>query len=379
MDNSEFKYYPDKEDPQFYEKIYRKLEFYKHQYEDEKRSMEEICDRGEFVLAPQQEYLKNYISPQTPYNGVLIMHETGTGKTCTAIQIAEGFKETLKSYNKRILVISSEAIKKNFKKELYNFSKEKLKKKREDSVQCTGLTYELGKDMDYLTIEQRKARVEQMIKAHYKFYAPMAFSNYVMKKLLNWDGNLETLDEKQKKKIKQKFSKTIIIFDEVHNIRRGIKIVGVKKILKILEAIIKFSNNLRIVLMSATPMYDRPREIIDLLNLLLLNDNKQPIVESEVFDKKGNLTAKGEEIIYEASKGYISYLRGENPSSFPVRLVPKEAVIPDVKYNIFGERLEKDEKIRFTEIVECPMEGIQLETYKEYMQDSTKSHKRPIF
>ena len=77
------------------------------------------------------------------------MHDTGTGKTCTAIQIAEGFKETLKSYGKKILVISSEAIKKNFKKELYNFSKEKLKRKREDSVQCTGLTYELGKEMDY--------------------------------------------------------------------------------------------------------------------------------------------------------------------------------------------------------------------------------------
>ena len=35
------------------------VEFYKHQYDDEKRPMEEICDRGEFVLAPHQEYLKS--------------------------------------------------------------------------------------------------------------------------------------------------------------------------------------------------------------------------------------------------------------------------------------------------------------------------------
>ena len=316
MSSNDFKFYPDKEDPQFYEKIYRKLEFYKHQYDDEKRSMEEICDRGEFVLAPHQEYLKNYISPQTPYNGVLIMHETGTGKTCTAIQIAEGFKETLKSYNKRIIVISSSAIKKNFKKELYNFSKEKLKKKREDSVQCTGLTYELEKDMEFLTLEQKKARVDQLIKSHYKFYAPMAFSNYIMKKLLNWDGNIETLTENQQKKLKQKYSRTVIIFDEVHNIRKGIQTAGIKKILKILEAIIRYSKNLRIVLMSATPMYDRPQEIVDLINLLLLNDNKEPLKEKEMFDKHNNLTEKGEEILFEASKGYISYLRGENPSSF---------------------------------------------------------------
>ena len=46
-----------------------------------------------------------------------------------------------------------------------------------------------------------------------------------------------------------------------------------------------------------------------------------------MFDKNNNLTEKGEEILFEASKGYISYLRGENPSSFPVRLIPKEAVI----------------------------------------------------
>ena len=116
----------------------------------------------------------------------------------------------------------------------------------------TGLTYELEKDMEFLTLEQKKARVDQLIKSHYKFYAPMAFSNYIMRKLLNWDGNMDTLTEAQQKKLKQKFSRTVIIFDEVHNIRKGIKTAGIKKILKILEAIIRFSKNLRIVLMSAT-------------------------------------------------------------------------------------------------------------------------------
>ena len=170
--------------------------------------------------------------------------------------------------------------------------------------------------MDFLTLEQKKARVDQLIKTHYKFYAPMAFSNYIMKKLLNWDGNIETLTENQQKKLKQKYSRTVIIFDEVHNIRKGIQTAGIKKILKILEAIIRYSKNLRIVLMSATPMYDRPQEIVDLINLLLLNDSKEPLKEKDMFDKNNNLTEKGEEILFEASKGYISFLRGENPSHF---------------------------------------------------------------
>jgi len=132
--SSKFKFHPEIEDPDFYKKIYSKKEFYKHQYKDENRKMEEICPQTsksrEFKLMPHQEFLKNYISPNTPYNGILIYHSTGVGKTCTAISIAEGFKETLKYYGKKIIVISSEAIKKNFKKELYNPKNEKLKKKK---------------------------------------------------------------------------------------------------------------------------------------------------------------------------------------------------------------------------------------------------------
>jgi len=120
-----------------------------------KRKMEDICPKTsktrEFKLMAHQEFLKNFISPNTPYNGVLIYHSTGVGKTCTAISIAEGFKDTMKSYNNKIIVISSDAIKKNFKKELYNPAQERVKQKKDDIVQCTGLTYELGDEFKYLT------------------------------------------------------------------------------------------------------------------------------------------------------------------------------------------------------------------------------------
>ena len=37
--------------------------------------------------------LKNYISKFTPYNNILLYHDVGVGKTCSAITIAEGFKD----------------------------------------------------------------------------------------------------------------------------------------------------------------------------------------------------------------------------------------------------------------------------------------------
>ena len=75
-----FLYYPDFDDKDFYEKIYIKKEFYKNKIPKQQRSTEEICNARLFQLAPQQEFLRNYISIDTPYNGILIYHGTGIGK-----------------------------------------------------------------------------------------------------------------------------------------------------------------------------------------------------------------------------------------------------------------------------------------------------------
>ena len=60
------------------------------------------------------------------------MHGTGTGKTCTAISIAEQYKEQVKKYNTKIFVlVPGTNIKENFKKAL---------------LFCTGGTYLKNKD-----------------------------------------------------------------------------------------------------------------------------------------------------------------------------------------------------------------------------------------
>ena len=371
VNKEEFKFHPEIEDKDFYKKLYAKKEFHKYYYDDEKRKMEDICPAtsksSEFKLMPHQEFLRNYISPHTPYNGVLIYHSTGVGKTCTAISIAEGFKNVLQNYGKKILVISSEAIRKNFKKEIYNPNKEKLKKKMDDNVQCTGLTYELGEEFKYLTKEQRYIKIEKIINEHYQFFPYQAFANYV-KKNIGWDGDLSKLNEAQKLKINQIYSKRVIIIDEVHNIRKGTT-KGDKDSFKILEGIIRYANNLKLVFMSATPMYDQPKEIIDLLNLLLLNDNREQLKVNEIFDSDGNFKPDGKEKLLEISKGYISYLRGESPYTFPLRLYPKEAITPNVIYDIKGDEIDEDDRLKFSKLILCPMQNLQLETYNYYINE----------
>ena len=81
-------------------------------------------------------------------------------------------------------------------------------------------------------------------------------------------------------------------------------------------------------MLSATPMFNKSTEIIWLLNLLLKNDNRPEISYSEIFKKSYRagggdiLTERGKIIIAEKSRGYFSYLRGENPISFPIRFYP---------------------------------------------------------
>ena len=102
------------------------------------------------------------------------------------------------------------------------------------------------------------------------------------------------------------FSDTIFIIDEAHHIR--ITGENSKKIAPpVIERVIKDSDNVKLILLTATPMYNSQVEIIWLLNLLLQNDKKPIIYESEVFDSKGNLTPGGLKILKEKSRGYKTY------------------------------------------------------------------------
>ena len=52
------------------------------------------------------------------------------------------------------------------------------------------------------------------------------------------------------------------------------------------ELIARYAENTN-GLLTATPMYNLSREMIRLLNILLLNDKKSPIEESDIFEKDG--------------------------------------------------------------------------------------------
>ena len=115
-------------------------------------------------------------------------------------------------------------------------------------------------------------------------------------------------------------------------------------------------------------MFNISTEIVWMLNMLLLNDNKTPI-SNKIFTDEGDLTSDGVNIINDKCQGYVSYLRGENPVSFPVRLYPKhneENIISSdnsPSLNIFGEEIDEDDKLSFLELYSSTLVGHQKDVY----------------
>jgi hypothetical protein len=117
--------YPLYYDPNFSQKIYKKAEFYQNKIEKVlPNDIEKIInDRksGVISLAQHQRFLKNFMSRNTPYNGLLIFHGLGVGKTCAAVQIIEAWLETYP--RNEVFLVAPPTIQQGFFRTIFDISK----------------------------------------------------------------------------------------------------------------------------------------------------------------------------------------------------------------------------------------------------------------
>ena len=378
---SDFNFYPSFEDINFNKKIFYKKEFLINRSSKKTKkvdldelSRKECGNTNFFKLSNSQKFIKSFISPNTPYNSVLLFYGTGVGKTCSSISIVEQYMPELFKSNKKVYILLNPSIKANFMKNIFNI--EKLKAGMSEN-QCTGNKYlDLINYNSKMSNEEVNKKINQIINSRYKFMGYQEFANFIERLE---SRNLGSLSEEMKikiinNKIKQLFSNSIMIIDEAHNIKEA----GTKeeKILPpILERIVKISQNMKLILLTATPMFDNSREIRFLINLLLMNDKRPTLKNSDLFDTKGNLTEAGTKILLYNTRGYISYLRGENPIKFPLRLYPDVYNHPQLiksfpEVDVDGNDIPSENQIKFFKILGCPMEGHQLNNYNSMIEKS---------
>ncbi len=338
-ETNQYQYYPELTDPEFNKKIIQKKEFYINRFPLPQSNLEDENKEKGFIKSPSQKFTKNYISQQTPYNGILLWHEVGVGKTCTCIGIAENFVDFVYANKKKILILTpSTTLKETWMDEILNIEKEIKKKSIQSNlnVQCTGDKYTSKLDIpqEYILNTDSKTYAEniralssdrkKIIEKYYEFMGYRRLAGVIDREYQKYKQRGLKRPEKQIiEYIKDKFSNRVIIMDEVHSVRLGGSTKD-KKAIPCLELIARYAENTKLILATATPMYNVSKEIIWLLNLLLWSDKRAPIEEDDVFTKEGLLKEEGKSILLDKSRGYISYVRAENPFYFPIKLYPIE-------------------------------------------------------
>ena len=163
-----------------------------------------------------------------------MFYRIGAGKTCAAVQICEAWKK-----KRKIVVVVPAALKNNFRTELRSLcaGEAYLKTEERKLLQTLHPTDKKYEDI----IEKSDARIDE----YYQIYSNNKFVELAEEKKINLRNSILVIDEIQNMvSEKGKFYK--VLNDTIHNAPK----------------------DLRIIIMTATPMFDKPNEIALTMNLL---------------------------------------------------------------------------------------------------------------
>jgi hypothetical protein len=271
--------------------------------------------------------------------------------TCAAIAIAEKFKSLVQRYGTKIhILVPGPHLKEKWKK---------------DIISCTGNEYTKENEKTYfindeeLEKNKKQALVNALqfykIATYKSFYRKVLGEKIVEKKVIE-NNKIKISYKKTEEGIFERdisidklvnLNNTLLIIEEAHNLTGNSWGEAVKKI-------IENSINLKILLLTATPMKNTADEIIELINFLRpLNSQIQ---RDLIFtnDKTHLMTLKkgGLEYLKKMARGYVSHLRGGDPITFANK----------------KEMGNKPKGLLFTKIVQCKMDKFQRETYDEALK-----------
>ena len=311
--------YPSINDDDFNDKITKIYKSY--EIPKDKQNINKYCKPKEFQLQKPQQFLSKFINPNTPYKSLLIYHRIGAGKTCTAIQIAEQWKG-----KKKIIFVLPASLKGNFMNELRGLCGGYLTKKERE--QLSKLDFNDSKYQKIIDNSNKR------IKEYYHIYSYNKFIDAIKNGGMTLNNSILFIDE-----IQNMISETGTYYNELYDL------------------IYQSNNNVRIVLLSATPMFDKPVEIALTLNLLRLpeqlptgRDFDKMFIKEQIKHNKPFYTVKNMDKFKQMIKGYVSYYKGAPDYTFPKM---------NIKY------------------VDCEMSDFQYDVYKKIMKNNDFNELEP--
>ena len=345
-----------------------------------------IGKNSKMDLMTHQKLIRDYMNLYTPYRGLLLIHGLGSGKTCSSIGIAEGFRN-----QRKIIVMTPAYLQSNYISEI---------------KKCGDMMYRLKQHWNFIDTTKKekdmatkdKMDIAQVLRLPDDFIKKLG--GYWLMNVNKKDSNYHLLDERQQKSLDEQlnlmihnkytfinyngitakkfnqltkslkvniFNNSVVIIDEVHNFVSWIvnKINTTKDYTTIKKPNLAVSfykmlmeaQNCRIVMLSGTPIMNYPNEIAILFNILRgyiytftlsIDDSKhkggQPLdtkyftsLLSNVKDESSDeLSAKKmvDYVQYNASKKTLIVTR--NPLGFENEYSKQTDVYKGVKYEPNG-------------------------------------------
>lgn len=313
-------------------------------------------DKGadaKMTFTPSQKFLQTYFTPESAYNGILVWHSTGTGKTCTGISMASN---TFEKAGYTILWVTRNALRGDMWKNMF---KQICSVSIRDKNEPFNVEEALKHPMRFMS----KNWIEPI--TYRQFSNLLAGKNSLYEELVKRNGAEDPL------------KRTLIIIDEAHKLLSSDLIPQEKPDFDIIHTKIQESydkskkDSVKVILMSATPYTDDPIHLIQLLNLLRPSRSQFPATFDEFSKKFLNKdgTFKDKLDFMSSIAGYISYLNRSSDVRQFAQPVVTDILVPISKYQKTDMAItEKEYKQSVAKIKE-------LENKKAVLVDKAKERK----
>ncbi|CCA61377.1 hypothetical protein AV955_gp020 [Diadromus pulchellus ascovirus 4a] len=213
-----------------------------------------------------QRVVANVTKGSSNVDSLLIVHDMGTGKTCTAVNsIEQNINDGLYGMKRALVLNKGKAILGNFVSELVN--------------KCT-TRYNVGNE-----------------RANRKIWSRLYEMN-------TFEIFAKTVQKMSDSAIVQRYNETFIVVDEVHNILNESGLVFTQ-----LMRVVKLLPRKRLLLMTGTPVRDTPSDFLPIMNLLCQTSISPSEFEDEFIDENGTPKKPFLDLV----KNRVSYLRAPRP------------------------------------------------------------------
>ena len=245
---------------------------------------EDLCkrqgdmSRNSRELLEHQKIVRDYLLNETPYRGLLLYHGLGSGKTCSAIAVAESLLST-----RKVVVLLPAALQANFRGEIrkcgdpvYRYEQyweTKVARSPEDrelakSMGISDAYLDMNANRFFTTVPDRPPnymtldkplqdaigkQIEDVLNQRFTFINYNGLTKDTIGKYVPEDGS-------------NPFDDTTVIIDEAHNFIGYI--VNERETKLKLYNLIYHAKRCKVVLLSGTPVINRPNEIAIAMNLV---------------------------------------------------------------------------------------------------------------